>query len=245
MMLPGRPVHLRRAGHRYGGGDGRRARQPGGAPRPASRRSSSPVGSSPAWGTSGRCSGPIASAVEAIRRSTGRTHFRILDAFAGSGVVSHYLKAYATELTVNDLEPYAAAVGHSFLANASQVAWEDVAAVSTLSAAVEGGSENPGFIERLYAPRNEGAIEPGERVFYTCSRLRSASTSTARWSGTSRRRSEISSSARCSRKRRSTPTPRGCSRASIATAPPGSGRSGGRTGTRSVGYGARSPSRCR
>jgi adenine-specific DNA-methyltransferase len=112
--------------------------------------------------------GLIRSAVEDVRERTGRDKLRILDAFSGSGVVSRMLKQYGAELIVNDTEDYARVISECYLTNREDVSLNDVAtAAVALNRAVEERSADPGFIRRLYAPRDANAIEPTDRVFYT------------------------------------------------------------------------------
>lgn len=110
----------------------------------------------------------IDAALARIRHRLGRERLRILDAFAGSGVVSRFFKRHATMLISNDLEPYSRVIGECYLANASGI---DLAELRRHHArAREAARSLPvrdGFIRRLYAPARDDAIQPGERVFFT------------------------------------------------------------------------------
>ena len=109
----------------------------------------------------------IDAAVRTVRQRLGGRRLRVLDAFAGSGAVSRLFKQHAERLVSNDLEDFAAALGRSFLANRSEV---DLAAVAELAKELDARADDagpPGFVEELYAPRDDDAIQPGERVFYT------------------------------------------------------------------------------
>jgi adenine-specific DNA-methyltransferase len=111
---------------------------------------------------------PIRSAIEAVRRRTGKDKLRILDAFSGSGVVSRMFKQYSSELIVNDIEDYARVVNECYLTNRSQVPTASLrAAVERMNRAAAERRAPHGFISRLYAPADAAAIQPGERVFYT------------------------------------------------------------------------------
>ena len=111
---------------------------------------------------------PIRSAVETVRRRTGRDKLRILDAFSGSGVVSRMLKQYASELIVNDIEDYARVISECYLSNRGAVPMDALrTSVAELNRAVESASAHEGFIRRLYAPRDATAIDTDDRVFYT------------------------------------------------------------------------------
>ncbi|GAA3007521.1 DNA adenine methylase [Actinokineospora diospyrosa] len=109
---------------------------------------------------------PIDRAVRVVRDLLGR-RLRILDAFAGSGVVSRALKQHATCLVVNDIEDYARVASQCYLTNAHEVDLPALAeAVADLNRQAD-LAPTEGFIRKLYAPANDDHIQPGERVFYT------------------------------------------------------------------------------
>lgn len=110
----------------------------------------------------------IAQGVEKVRaRLGGVNKLRCYDAFAGSGVVSRYLKSCSSELYSNDLECYAAVLGRCYLTNYSDVpALQLEARHAELLQSVE-QEWAPGLIAELYAPKDDAAISRGERVFYT------------------------------------------------------------------------------
>lgn len=112
--------------------------------------------------------GHIGCVVGKVRERVGKDRLRILDAFAGSGVVSRFFKAHASLLVSNDIEDYAAVVARCYLRNKSSV---DLAALSEtvrdLNARVDDSPLPPGFIEQLYSPRYEEHITGDDRVFYT------------------------------------------------------------------------------
>jgi adenine-specific DNA-methyltransferase len=112
--------------------------------------------------------GHIDKAVSRVKERLGKTRLRVFDAFAGSGVVSRFFKRHADLLVSNDLENFAAVAGRCFLRNLSSVnlgRLRDV--VDNLNDEVERAALQPGFIEELYAPRDEGNIVAEDRVFYT------------------------------------------------------------------------------
>ena len=110
----------------------------------------------------------IDAAVRQVRRRLGGRRLRCLDAFSGSGAVSRLLKGHAERLASNDQEDYAAVLGRCHLANRRDVDERALAGcVAALNAQVERGQFPPGFIEELYAPRDEGRIRREDRVFYT------------------------------------------------------------------------------
>jgi adenine-specific DNA-methyltransferase len=107
-------------------------------------------------------------AVNTVKARLGKNRLRILDAFAGSGIVSRFFKRHASRLVSNDLETFAVAAARTFLRNARSVDLPRLRTlVRDLNAAVERSAFEPGFIEELYAPRDEHRITAGDRVFYT------------------------------------------------------------------------------
>jgi adenine-specific DNA-methyltransferase len=92
----------------------------------------------------------------------------LLDGFSGSGVVSRMLKAHSSTLHTNDLEPYAAQINRCYLANHHTVPMETInEAIAELNACKLRDDFGRGFIEELYAPKDDQDIQEGERVFYT------------------------------------------------------------------------------
>lgn len=117
--------------------------------------------------------GNIALAVERIKARIGKRTLRAVDAFAGSGVVSRFLKAHCEYLASNDIEDYAGILARCHLANRSAVDLRELSArVAELNAAVDTAPLPRGFIEALYAPADETNITKRDRVFYTKSNAR-------------------------------------------------------------------------
>lgn len=111
---------------------------------------------------------PIREAVEDVCARLDKPRLRIFDGFSGSGVVSRLFKRYAEELVVNDVEDYARVVSNCYLTNGDELPAEAIGAlVERLNREILQSDCPEGFIERLYAPRDDERIEPGERVFYT------------------------------------------------------------------------------
>jgi adenine-specific DNA-methyltransferase len=112
--------------------------------------------------------GHIGGAIERVKSRLGKSRLRVFDAFSGSGVVSRYLKAHASLLISNDFEDYAAVLGRCYLRNRSAV---DISAVSDMVAEMNrrvSTEQFPqGFIEELYAPKDDAHISRDDRVFYT------------------------------------------------------------------------------
>lgn len=111
--------------------------------------------------------------VAEIRESLGGRKLRTADIFSGSGVVARLLKQHSSLLVVNDLESYARILSECFLANESDVPLERIRdTVRRLNSRYEKGEYLDGFIREMYAPANEQAITPDDRVFYTVDNAR-------------------------------------------------------------------------
>lgn len=104
-----------------------------------------------------------------IRNRIGKDQLIILDGFVGSGASARLLKAFASELHVNDLEDYAETLNRAYLSNRSDID------LKKLTDYIDWLNKNKlntdikaaGFIEKNYAPKNDIDIQFGERVFYT------------------------------------------------------------------------------
>jgi adenine-specific DNA-methyltransferase len=117
--------------------------------------------------------GQIGKAVMYVKKRTGKEHLRVFDAFSGSGVVSRFLKAHASLIVSNDFEDYAAVVARCYLRNRSSVNFRALSEiVEELNARVADEPLPKGFIETLYAPKDESEITKDDRVFYTTTNAR-------------------------------------------------------------------------
>lgn len=120
----------------------------------------------------------IGEGVREVQRRLGKSQLSCLDVFAGSGIVSRYLKQYASSITVNDLEKYSCIINRCYLSNKSEINIEELQKLhSSLCKKIDKkisaleksdkGYKGAGFISELYAPSDEEEIEKGERCFYT------------------------------------------------------------------------------
>jgi adenine-specific DNA-methyltransferase len=110
----------------------------------------------------------IGNALNQVKQRLNKDRLRIFDVFAGSGVVSRFFKAHASLLVSNDFEDYAAVVARCYLRNRSEVNCRELdEAVRWVTSEVDARPFPPGFIEELYAPRDERKIKKSDRVFYT------------------------------------------------------------------------------
>jgi len=98
----------------------------------------------------------------------GKEKLTCFDGFSGSGAVARMLKSHSNTLIVNDLEKYSYVFNKCFLTNRSAVNMTDVAQrIEYLNNNKLVNKLQTGFIEKLYAPKNDDDIQEGERVFYT------------------------------------------------------------------------------
>jgi adenine-specific DNA-methyltransferase len=115
----------------------------------------------------------IGEQVAKVKQRLGKKRLRVWDVFAGSGVVSRYLKAHAECVVSSDIEDFAAVIGRCYLRNRNAVDPEKLCEIThDLNRRVEENHLGPGFIEELYAPRDEGHITVEDRVFYTVQNAR-------------------------------------------------------------------------
>ena len=110
--------------------------------------------------------GPVSVLIERAKRRLGKDRLRLVDFFSGSGVGSRLMKAHASFLVSNDIEDYAAVISRCSLRNRSAVNLPMLSAiVSELNARVAAEPFPPGFIEEMYAPRDESTLTREDRVF--------------------------------------------------------------------------------
>lgn len=109
----------------------------------------------------------ISAGVQRVKARLGKTRLTFLDLFAGSGVVSRFMKAHAERIVANDLERYAQVVNACYLSNRSALDWEALRYYEYWLRHMIASDWRRGFIAELYAPLDDARIAPGERVFYT------------------------------------------------------------------------------
>jgi adenine-specific DNA-methyltransferase len=102
-----------------------------------------------------------------IKKRLGKEKLITFDGFAGSGVVSRFLKQHSSKVYANDLEKYSYAITKSFLTNVSDVDFKYINQFVEHLNKIKTQSNGVGIIEKLYAPKNTENILFGERCFYT------------------------------------------------------------------------------
>ena len=63
----------------------------------------------------------IGTGLSQVQARLGKKQLTCLDLFAGSGIVSRYLKQYASAITVNDLEEYSGIINRCYLSNKKEI----------------------------------------------------------------------------------------------------------------------------
>lgn len=112
--------------------------------------------------------GAIDVAAARVRNRLGKARIRILDAFAGSGVVSRNFKRHASYLASIDIEDYAAVIADCYLRNGSTIDRQSLKEiVRDLNADVDTAEMPVGFIRELYAPKCDDKITKDDRAFYS------------------------------------------------------------------------------
>ncbi len=92
----------------------------------------------------------------------------VLDGFAGSGIVSRFLKSSGcSHIISNDFETYASAIGRCYLSNQSEVDMKTLSDIVTEIESKKFDKQPVGIIETHYAPHNDDDIQKDERVFYS------------------------------------------------------------------------------
>lgn len=119
----------------------------------------------------------IGDGVKIVQQKLGKEKLNCLDVFAGSGIVSRYLKKFSSNICVNDLENYSCIINRCYLANKSEVDLQKLKnlynqLIEEINKKMEnlersGNFKSAGFISELYSPADEENILPGERCFYT------------------------------------------------------------------------------
>ena len=112
----------------------------------------------------------IGEGISFVQEKLGKEKLSCLDVFAGSGVVSRYLKQFASSLCVNDLELYSKIINSCYLSNRSEI---DEIKLKSIHENILDNVESrmnemgqgvvPGFISELYAPKDVFDIKKGER----------------------------------------------------------------------------------
>ncbi|MDR1625581.1 MAG: DNA adenine methylase [Spirochaetia bacterium] len=115
----------------------------------------------------------IGRGLEEARRRLGKTRLALFDVFSGSGIVSRFFRKYSSLLVANDCELYATIISRCYLHNADRKFLRALAETHAgLLAALNEKPLRKGILSRLYAPRDDNDIRPGERVFYTARNAR-------------------------------------------------------------------------
>jgi len=108
----------------------------------------------------------ISNPLNKVKKSLDTPKLKILDGFAGSGVVSRSFKEHSSILHTNDLEDYVETISKCYLSNVSEIDESDIKKnidyLNTLPL-----KKKNGLIRRLYSPKDDTNITTDDRCFYT------------------------------------------------------------------------------
>ncbi len=105
--------------------------------------------------------------IEVIKTEIRKERLICADLFSGSGIVARMLKKHSHTLIVNDMESYSKLLNECYLTNKSDYPchlcneWHSIIENECKKDKIEG------IITQHYAPKDDNAIQMGERVFYT------------------------------------------------------------------------------
>jgi adenine-specific DNA-methyltransferase len=103
-----------------------------------------------------------------IKKELNKSKLVTFDGFAGSGIVSRYLKQHSYKVYSNDLEKYSQIITKSYLTNKSEIDFQILEElVLFLNQNKNTKKFGNGIIEELYSPKNTNSPKIGERCFYT------------------------------------------------------------------------------
>lgn len=108
--------------------------------------------------------GFIKQGLEFAKITLKKDKISFFDAFSGSGVVSRFAKAHSSFVVANDLEDYSRVINECYLTNVDESLLE---ALQDFHKKLDFTTLKKGFLAKLYAPKDENAIKPNERVFFT------------------------------------------------------------------------------
>lgn len=115
----------------------------------------------------------IEKGVRIVQKKLNKEKLDCLDIFSGSGIVSRFLKQYSSTLVANDLEKYSYVTNKCYLANKNSLKIEKLKEeharliLNVRKKMEDKNLEIPGFITKLYSPKNEKNIQKQDRCFYT------------------------------------------------------------------------------
>lgn len=114
----------------------------------------------------------IGQGVQIVQNRLGKEKLNCLDIFAGSGIVSRYLKQYSSSISVNDLESYSQIINKCYLANKGDLELEKLTQlyeelIAAIEVELQKSNGEKGFFTELYSPADENNITKADRCFYT------------------------------------------------------------------------------
>lgn len=111
----------------------------------------------------------INGSIDIVMKELKKKKIDTFDAFSGSGVVSRFFKQFSNNLYVNDMEDYCYTINKCYLINENEFSHDELDYwfnyVNNLLCTQQ--FKTDGFIAKMYAPKDDKNIRPGERVFFT------------------------------------------------------------------------------
>lgn len=109
----------------------------------------------------------IGEAVDIVKTKLNKDKLSIVDIFSGSGIVSRYMKQYASKLIANDLEEYSYILNKCYLSNKNEINMDELISWYNYLKENLNCELKSGIISKMYAPKDMNNIRLGERCFYT------------------------------------------------------------------------------
>ena len=110
----------------------------------------------------------ICNVFDEIKTLLSKDKLNIVDGFAGSSVVSRALTHISNKLYTNDMELYSYIMAYCYLVPPTEDQIPKILNhIRAMNEIAEKGPYNEGIICKLYAPKDSGNIQEGERCFYT------------------------------------------------------------------------------
>ncbi len=111
--------------------------------------------------------GDIQEQVAAVQKELGKRRLVCADLFSGSGIVARLLKASSKKIYANDLESYSCLLNDCYLTNKADFPQKEYNECRSEILRAVSKKKIQGIICQNYAPKDDGDIKAGERVFYT------------------------------------------------------------------------------
>lgn len=109
----------------------------------------------------------IGEKVEIVKKELNKSKISFFDVFAGSGIVSRYMKQHSHKIIANDLEDYCRILNLCYLDNKSNIDFDALKHYENFLKVKLAKGFKSGFFQEMYSPKLDTNIKLGERVFFT------------------------------------------------------------------------------